>query len=372
MIDVPPDLGRPAEHDARLDRHVLADRDGGLDPGGCRVDDRHAGAHVAFVDADAHLDLGVGELDAVVDAEQRPVVVDLEAGDRPVVGSREAHELGQVELPGRGRRHEVPDARAEPGEVERVDPGVDLVAGELLRRRVTSLDDAAHAAALVAHDPPKTARLVHADRDERERGLGLPARSDEVGHERGIEERHVAGEHDELGGRVRHRSEGGADRISGAARLLLERERGCGRERVAHGSGHRRHDDDRWALGERMGDIDDVGQHRASADRVQHLGDARSHPGPEPGGEHGDREGPVGLAAHGVAGPPCADGGCSGIGWPHPRPVPSVVKPRRVPRCPRVAPRSPRSRPSHRAEGRPPGTSNARAAWRRRSARRPR
>ena len=91
--------------------------------------------------------------------------------------------------------------RAEPGDVERVDPGVDLVAGELLGRRVTSLDDAAHAAALVAHDPPETARLVHADRDEREGGLGLPARGDEVGDERGIEERHVTREHDELGGR---------------------------------------------------------------------------------------------------------------------------------------------------------------------------
>ena len=83
-------LGRAAQHDAGLDRHVLADLDGGVDPGGCRVDDGHAGAHVAFVDADAHLDLGVGELDAVVDAEQRPVVVDLEAGDRPVVGRARA------------------------------------------------------------------------------------------------------------------------------------------------------------------------------------------------------------------------------------------------------------------------------------------
>ena len=78
-------LGRAGQDDAGLDDDVLADRDVGIDPGGRRVDDRDAGAHVALVDADAHLDLGVGQLDAVVDAEQGAVVLDLEAGDGPVV-----------------------------------------------------------------------------------------------------------------------------------------------------------------------------------------------------------------------------------------------------------------------------------------------
>ena len=35
------------------------------------------------------LDLGVGQLGAVVDAQQRAVVIDLERGHRPVVGAGE-------------------------------------------------------------------------------------------------------------------------------------------------------------------------------------------------------------------------------------------------------------------------------------------
>ena len=58
---------------------VLGDRDAGVDEGAGRIDDRDPRAHVPLVDAQAHLDLGVGQLDAVVDAEEGAVVVDLEA-----------------------------------------------------------------------------------------------------------------------------------------------------------------------------------------------------------------------------------------------------------------------------------------------------
>ena len=74
-----------------------------------------------LVDAQAQLELGVGQLGAVVDAQERAVVVDLEGGHRPVVGARERHELRQVELAGRGRGLDVADAAAQPGDVEGVE-----------------------------------------------------------------------------------------------------------------------------------------------------------------------------------------------------------------------------------------------------------
>ena len=65
---------RAAEDGERMDRHVGLDLDRRLDPGGGRIDDRHAGEHVPLVDAVAQHGGRLRELDARVDAVGLAVV----------------------------------------------------------------------------------------------------------------------------------------------------------------------------------------------------------------------------------------------------------------------------------------------------------
>ena len=118
--------------DARLDGDVRGDLDAGIDEGAGRVLQGDAGAHVGLVDAQAHLHLGVGQLDAVVDAQQGAVVLHLQGGHGPVVRARQRHELGKVELARHRRGRHVVDAPAQPGDVEGIEAGVDLADGQLV------------------------------------------------------------------------------------------------------------------------------------------------------------------------------------------------------------------------------------------------
>ena len=227
MMGVTPDGGLAAQHDAGLDGHVLGDPDAGVDERAGRIDDGHPGAHVPLVDAQPQLQLGIGQLGPVVDAEERAVVVDLEGRHGPVVGTREGDQLGQVELAGDRRGPHVADAPAQPVDVEGVEAGVDLVEGQLVGRGVPDLDDAPDASVGAAHDPPEGGRLVDVDAHERHRGLVLPPRRGQLGDEVGIHERHVAGEDDDLVAVAGQRSEGRADGVSRAARLHLQGEVGA-------------------------------------------------------------------------------------------------------------------------------------------------
>ena len=117
------------------------------------VDDRDAGAHVPLVDAPLGDLLGVGEVDAVVDAVREVGVADRVRRDDPAGRAHRGQHVGQVELAlgvvGVDRR-ERGDQRAA---VERVDAGVDLADRELLGGRVAGrlgLDHAQDRAVAVA------------------------------------------------------------------------------------------------------------------------------------------------------------------------------------------------------------------------------
>ena len=80
---------------------------------------------------------------------------------------------------------------------------------------------------------------------------------------------------------------------TGPPRLVLEREDRAVGEDVDDRPDRGREDDDRVAAGRavvraRPG-VEDVGQHRATAQRVEDLGHGRPHPGAEPGRQH-DRD----------------------------------------------------------------------------------
>ena len=102
------------------------------------------------------------------------------------------------------------------------------------------------------------------------RASRIASRSD-AGHQR-----HVAGQHEDLGRLVRDDRERGTHRVPGPARLILESEdRAIGEDIDERGDG-RREDHDRAAtggavLGARPG-VEDVGQHRPTAQRWRTLG----------------------------------------------------------------------------------------------------
>ncbi len=124
---------RPApEDDVRLEDDVRREDHLGVDVGRRRVVHRHAGQEMAAVDPLPEAVRGVGQLGPVVDPGERAVVADLDAPDRPAVGPGERDELGQVQLTGHRRRSQIVDPAAEPGSVEDVDAGVDLVDLELV------------------------------------------------------------------------------------------------------------------------------------------------------------------------------------------------------------------------------------------------
>ena len=97
-----------------------------------------------------------------------------------------------------GRGAQRPDPRPEPGRVERVQAGVDLVDRELLVGRVLDLDDAIHGARLVADHPAEGARLDRVDGDDRDGRLVEAPLLEELAEQRRIEQRRIADEDDDL------------------------------------------------------------------------------------------------------------------------------------------------------------------------------
>ena len=100
---------------------------------------------------------------------------------------------------------------------------------------------------------------------------------------------------------LRERGERGADGVAGPARDVLEREPAAVADDVADGLGRGRVHDDRARrararaveLGERaVPRVEDVGEHRPAAQRVQDLGRPRAHARAEARGED-DRRRPA-------------------------------------------------------------------------------
>ena len=82
----------------RLDASVLPDLDAGIDVGGERVGDGHAGAHVPFRDGAAHQAFGDRQLHAIVDSHRKLGVGSAQHPDAAPGRDCRRHQIGQVEL----------------------------------------------------------------------------------------------------------------------------------------------------------------------------------------------------------------------------------------------------------------------------------
>ena len=307
------DDGLAAQDHVGLEGHVLPDAHALVDIGRGRVHDGHTRLHVGLEDAQAHLQLSVGQLGAVVDAQKRAVVLDLERDHGAVVAAGERDELRQVELAGDGAGLDITDTQAQPVGVERVEPGVDLADLALGGTGVLVLDDAGDAVVVITSDASEHGRVVHIHADERRGGIGSAPSLGQLCHQPRIDERHVTREHDDLahpGGQV---AQCGRHGVGRAARLGLDGEVGLAGEDLGD-LGHGRADDhERGGIGGSHGSGEDIRQHGTPADGMEHLGSARTHSCTEPGGHHDRYEGLVLVGVHEGALPPFADGGCSGI-----------------------------------------------------------
>ena len=191
------------------------------------------------------------------------------------------------------------DPAAQPGGVEGVQPGVDLVAGQLLGRRRRAPRRSAR--------PSRTrcARRARARPGRRRRRW--PARSrrrparraSRIGLEVGAgDQRHVAGQDEDLGrlvGRRRRARRATASPVPRGSSWRAKTARSAKTSMSAATAGEKTTIGRPPAApsgGARPG-VEDVGQHRPPAQRVEDLGRRGPHPGAEAGRQHdGDRAGP--------------------------------------------------------------------------------
>ena len=151
------DDGVAVELRARLDHGVGADHDADVDARARRLDDRHTGEHVAFVDAPLRLLAHGCEPGAVVDPEQHRGILDAQRGDVLLARPQQRDHVGQVELALRVGGADLGERVEQRAGVEGVDAGVDLVDRELMLARVAGdlrLDDPLDGAVRAAHERP--------------------------------------------------------------------------------------------------------------------------------------------------------------------------------------------------------------------------
>ena len=120
------DAGGAEQLRAGLDDGVAADGHVDVDPRGGRVDDRHAGALVRGDDAAVQLGAQLGQLHPVVDAGDQRGVVDVVGPHHVAVGADDRDHVGQVQLLLGVVGAQPAQRRAQRGDVEGVDAGVDL------------------------------------------------------------------------------------------------------------------------------------------------------------------------------------------------------------------------------------------------------
>ncbi len=208
---------------------------------------------------------------------------------RCAVGAEDRQRVGQVDLAlgvvGRDPAQGVDHRAAGEG----VDAGVDLLDRELLVGGVAGglgLDHALHAAVAVANDAAVAGGVVEDHRGHRRRravgGVGLRERLDRLGGD----ERDVAADDDDAVGRG-DLAGGGEDGVAGAARLLLDGERGAvGQQRLDRAVGAA--DDHDLARPGGQGGVDRPADQGLPAEVVQSLGHLRLHPRALPRGEDDD------------------------------------------------------------------------------------
>ena len=188
----------PAQNGERMDRRVGLELDVGLDPRGLRVDDRDAREHVRLVDAVAKRCGRIGELGARVHALGLGGIGGDVGGDTLAILNEMAHGVGQVQLALRVRRVDPVERGPDPVGGEDVDRRVDLVHGELLRRRVTGLDDLPNGALVVADDAAVLAWVGGPEGEDRGGCVLAAVRLEEVAQEPGAERRRVSAEDEQV------------------------------------------------------------------------------------------------------------------------------------------------------------------------------
>ena len=111
------------------------------------------------------------------------------------------------------------------------------------------------------------------------------AQLEQRGQQVRLHERHVARQDEDLLDVVGERPERGAQRVAGAAGLVLERRVGPVLDRRPDGIGGLRVDDDGPAVRRTGGRVEHVVDHRPAADRVEDLWGSRLHARAQPGRE---------------------------------------------------------------------------------------
>ena len=281
------DAAVAAKEDVGLQDDVLAELDVGIDERGRRVLHGHARQQMALQDPPPEIGLEGRQLDAIVDPRQLHLVLDLDWDDPAAVGMRQRDELGQVQLTGRRRGLQVADPGPQPGALERIQAAVDLLDGALSLGRVLVLDDPGDVAA-GPDDPAVAPRVLRHRGGQGDGRFGRPAAFDEAAHGRGRQERRVAAQDDDLVRRTLHGRHGRLEGVPGAERRILDRPVHIVGEDAPDGLGGRRDEDQGASSGGLDRRLDDVGQHRTSAQRMEDLGASRAHPGPEPGRQDDD------------------------------------------------------------------------------------
>ena len=154
---------------------VLVQGDGGIDPGGCRINDGDAGPHPGLDGAPVVFGAERRELDPVVGAFNLPAVFRDDGGDAAAGGAREAQDVGEVLLALGVVGGDVHEGVAQHGGVEGVDSGVDLPDRAFGFRGVLVLADARDRSVRGAEDAAVPGGVVQ-DGGEDGDGVARPPR----------------------------------------------------------------------------------------------------------------------------------------------------------------------------------------------------
>jgi hypothetical protein len=164
-----------------------------------------------------------------------------------------------------------------------VDARVDLGDGGFGIRRVLLLHDALDGAVGAADDAAVAGRVGEHGRQQRHGGAGGAVIAHQGGERVGIQQRHVAGEDEDVAGELGHGGEGDLDGAAGAGDLVLVDDDHLvrdARDRLGDLVALVAHDDEDVPRREVARGVEHVPDERAAADAVQHLRQGRAHAGP--------------------------------------------------------------------------------------------